>query len=300
VKLHADDLFHTPLDQAQIDFENEGGETYICGNPPYKGSQSQGDEQKSDLEPIFEGRTRNWKSLDYVAGWFMKAADYGVWANCATAFVATNSICQGRQVETLWPLIFDVGLEITFAHASFKWANLASHNAGVTVVIVGISKRPGAIRRLYSGGSDGAVTVKSVENLNAYIVPGPNVVIKQSARPFSDVSEMSFGSMPNDGGYLLLTYSEATEATRRYGVPSNSVHPFVGTREFIQGLQRRCIWICGDRYAAADAIKWLGDRFEAVRRQRLSSNRATTKELADVPWRFGEVRVCPKTLSGIT
>src|ERR1700694_587281 len=91
VRHHSDDLFHTPLDQAQIDFENEGGETYICGNPPYLGSTWQSDEQKSELQAIFEGRTKSWKSLDYVAGWFMKAADYGTQTNAAAAFVSTNS-----------------------------------------------------------------------------------------------------------------------------------------------------------------------------------------------------------------
>ncbi len=103
VKHHADDLFGTPLDQAQIDFENEGGETYICGNPPYLGSKWQTDEHKSDLEAIFAARTNNWKLLDYVAGWFMKAADYGTRTSTVAAFVATNSICQGQQVPYLWP-----------------------------------------------------------------------------------------------------------------------------------------------------------------------------------------------------
>lgn len=93
VRLRGDDLFETPLDQPQIDFENEGGETYICGNPPYRGSQWQTDQQKLDLKTIFGGRTTNWKSLDYVAGWFMKAADYGTATPAATALVSTNSIC---------------------------------------------------------------------------------------------------------------------------------------------------------------------------------------------------------------
>ena len=108
VKHHADDLFHTPLNQAQIDFENEGGETYICGNPPYLGSTWQSTEQKEELERIFGSRTNTWKSLDYVAGWFMKAADYGTQTDAAAAFVSTNSICQGQQVPILWPLIFRV------------------------------------------------------------------------------------------------------------------------------------------------------------------------------------------------
>ena len=120
VKHHADDLLHTPLDQPQIDFENEGGETYICGNPPYLGSKWQTDEHKSDLEAIFSGRTNSWRSLDYVAGWFMKAADYGTQTDAITAFVATNSICQGQQVPILWPAIFATGHEIAFAHTSFK------------------------------------------------------------------------------------------------------------------------------------------------------------------------------------
>jgi hypothetical protein len=150
VRHHADDLFHTPLDQAHIDFENEGGETYICGNPPYLGSTWQSEEQKSELQAIFDGRTKSWKSLDYVAGWFMKSADYGTQTNAVAALVSTNSICQGQQVPILWPLIFKTGHEIAFAHNSFKWANLASHNAGVTVAIVGISNlvRPRADGRL--------------------------------------------------------------------------------------------------------------------------------------------------------
>lgn len=120
VKMVADDLFSTPLDQTEIDFENEGGETYICGNPPYLGSTWQTAEQKSELQVIFGRRTKTWKSLDYVAAWFMKAADYGTHTQAAAAFVATNSICQGQQVPILWPLIFKTGHEITFAHQSFK------------------------------------------------------------------------------------------------------------------------------------------------------------------------------------
>jgi hypothetical protein len=151
VTLQADDLFSTPLDQAQIDFQNEGGETYICGNPPYLGSKWQTAEHKSDLGSIFGTRTKNWKSLDYVAGWFIKAADYGRHTNTVTALVATNSICQGQQVPILWPLIFQTRHEITFAYTSFKWSNLASHNAGVTVVIVGLSNHAGKVRRLFYG-----------------------------------------------------------------------------------------------------------------------------------------------------
>ncbi|ESS67482.1 hypothetical protein MGMO_164c00170 [Methyloglobulus morosus KoM1] len=138
VKYQYDDLFDTPLDQLEIDFENEGGETYICGNPPYLGSKWQTDEQKSDLSAIFEGKLAGWKSLDYVAAWFIKAAEYGKHTDASSAFVATNSICQGAHVPLLWPMIAKLQHEIFFAHTSLKWANLATHNAAVTVVIVGI------------------------------------------------------------------------------------------------------------------------------------------------------------------
>jgi hypothetical protein len=290
VKHHADDLFHTPLNQAQIDFENEGGETYICGNPPYKGSQGQTDDQKSDLKAIFDSRTANWKSLDYVSGWFMKAADYGTKTTAASAFVSTNSICQGRQVDTLWSLIFATMHEIAFAHTSFKWANLASHNAGVTVVIVGIARDLPAFRRLYSTGGREETILREVDNVNPYLVGGPNIMVQPSPKPLSDLNDMSFGNMPNEGGFLLLSQAEAEEAVARHGVRRSFIRPFLGSQEFIRGQERRCIWVTDAEYVEAKKNEWLADRFESVRAQRAASNRAITKQLAKVPYRFGEVR----------
>ncbi len=289
VKHHSDDLFEE-TNQAEIDFENEGGETYICGNPPYRGSQWQTPEQKTDLKNIFEGLTKNWKSLDYVSGWFMKAADYGTKTQSATAFVSTNSICQGRQVETLWSPIFSTGHEITFAHTSFKWANLASHNAGVTVVIVGISQAPAKNRRLFSVDRGDGVTVKSAENINAYLVPGPNITVAPSSSPISSLSGMSFGNMPNDGGYLLLSLEEANAAVGLHSVSPALIRPFFGSQEFIRGAERRCVWVQKHEYATAQKNDWLQNRFDAVRQQRAASSRKSTKVLADVPYRFGEVR----------
>ena len=290
VKHVADDLFHTPLNQPEIDFEHEGGETYICGNPPYRGSQSQTAEQKADLKSVFDGRTTKWKSLDYVAGWFMKAADYGLHTTAASAFVATNSICQGRQVATLWPLIFRAGHRIAFAHTSFKWANLASHNAGVTVAIVGVSSRPGPVRRLYSVGTEGAATVRETGNLNPYLVSGPDALVRPRKRPIADLHEMSFGNMPNEGGHLLLDRAEAEDAIERRGVDPRFIRLFVGSQEFIHGTERRCIWVTDEDCPRAMENEWLAARFEAVRAQRAASGRGTTRQLADMPHRFGEVR----------
>jgi hypothetical protein len=215
VKLRADDLFSTPLDQVEIDFENEGGETYICGNPPYLGSTWQSDEQKEELKRIFKGRTNSWASLDYVSGWFMKAADYGTQTSSAAAFVSTNSICQGQQVPILWPLVFGTGHEIAFAHTSFKWKNLASHNAGVTVAIVGISNLPVNSRLLFSVGDDGNVVVKQAQNINAYLVSGPNVIVSKAASHRDERSPMDAGGKPVEGGHLLLTVDDKEELVLR-------------------------------------------------------------------------------------
>jgi hypothetical protein len=290
VKLVADDLFGTPLDQKEIDFENEGGETYICGNPPYKGSQGQTDDQKADLQSVFSNHTRNWKSLDYVAGWFMKAAEYGTTTNTATAFVSTNSICQGRQVATLWSLIRGTGHEISFAHTSFKWANLASHNAGVTVAVVGISTRPAVQRKLFSLADDGSMVVRESPHINAYLTPGANVVVEALPEPLGQLNSMSFGSMPNDGGHLLLNVQEADAAVCVQGVDAQFIRPFLGSEEFIRGKERRCIWVGDDDLVPASRNAWLSQRFDAVSRQRAASERDTTKALAAQPHRFGEVR----------
>ena len=174
VKLQADDLFDTPLEQAEIDFENEGGETYICGNPPYKGSQTQTKEQKADLASVFDLCDVSSKQIDYVGGWFMKAAIYAQATPTDSAFVSTNSICQGRVVPILWPEIFKRGSIIRFAHTSFKWANLAAYNAGVTVVIVGLSRDATKNRQLYDLDRDGATTVREATNITPYLTVGEN------------------------------------------------------------------------------------------------------------------------------
>jgi hypothetical protein len=193
VRFQAEDLFHTPLDQAQIDFENEGGETYICGNPPYKGTKNQSNEQKDDLTSVFDGFLPTYRSLDYVAAWFFKAAMYSQHTKTFTAFVSTNSICQGGQVPLLWPTVFSSGNEILFAHTSFLWKNLAAHNAGVTVAVVGFGPNRGNAKRLYSLEKDGSVSMREVDNINAYLVAGPNVIAE--GRSTSVSRGIAFGSV---------------------------------------------------------------------------------------------------------
>ena len=291
VKLHSDDLFNSPLEQTQIDFENEGGETYICGNPPYLGSTWQTEEQKSDLKTIFGHRTKNWKSLDYVAGWFIKAADYGTKSNTVAAFVSTNSICQGQQVPFLWPLIFKTGHEIAFAHTSFKWANLASHNAGVTVVIIGISNHVGKTRKLFSIADDDSSLVKEVENINAYLVSGSNIIVEKAKRPLTEVGVMDFGNKADDGGHLTLSSMQVEEMGLGEIARRKFIKQFYGSKEFINGETRFCIWIQNEDLVEAKKTLSIEKQIELVKNARLSSKDAYARSLASRPHQFKTPRI---------
>lgn len=304
VKLRGDDLFSTPLDQAEIDFENEGGETYICGNPPYLGSTWQDAEQKEDLKRIFDGRTKSWKSLDYVAGWFMKAADYGKHTRSAAAFVSTNSICQGQQVPILWPLIFQTGHEINFAYTSFKWANLASHNAGVTVAIVGISANPGPMRRLYAHeimrrdgqqrldgtvSRDGAMR-RDVNHINPYLVPGTDVIVAPKSKADDDRALMEWGNKPTDGGHLILSNDEKEELIASYRGSGEFLRRYVGSQEITKGGLRWCLWVTDENRHRAESIQPIMDRIRAVASYRANSTSADTRPTAAFPHRFRQIQ----------
>lgn len=291
VKMAAEDLFETPLDQAEIDFENEGGETYICGNPPYLGSTWQSKEQKADLESIFKDRTKSWKSLDYVAGWFMKAADYGTHTNAASAFVSTNSICQGQQVPILWPLIFDTEHEIFFAHTSFKWANLASHNAGVTVVAVGISNHAAKFRQLFSNDSEGGVIAKMSENINAYLVASPNVAVVKAQQPIAGTAEMLRGNMPYDGGNLLLSVGDVESLGLSSEQEERFIRRIYGSAEFIRGQQRYCLWIKDEHLQEAMENELIRQRIEGVRAMRISSRDKSANAMAERAHQMREMNI---------
>lgn len=287
VKNRAEDLFATPLDQAEIDFENEGGETYICGNPPYVGDKKQSKAQKEDMRLVFEGRTTRWKSLDYVAAWFMKAADYGTHTDCSSAFVSTNSINQGQQVPVLWPLIFNSQHQIIFAHSAFKWANLASHNAGVIVVVIGISNRAIRNKLLFIPTDTGEVTVRSSANINAYLIPAQNTFVNSRPHPISAIAEMLLGNFAKDGGNLICEFSDLTNLdvhARKF------IRPMFGGVEFIKGVSRYCFWISDTDLGEAMKSEELRKRFERVRENRLKSPKQATVQWSSKPHRFVEIR----------
>jgi len=291
VKLHADDLFSTPLNQSEIDFKNEGGETYICGNPPYLGSTWQTTEQKSDLKAIFESKTKAWKSLDYVAGWFMKAISYSDHTTTSVAFVSTNSICQGQQVPIIWPLIFGAGYEIEFAHSSFKWANLASHNAGVSVVIIGLKNKPSNEKRLFYLDNNGETLEKITSNINAYLIPSSNIIINKSSYPIFGVPEMKFGNKPVDGGNLLLSKSELEEMNLADDESNIFIRRICGSAEFIRGKDRFVIWIEDENLERALRIDSIAKRIDAVNEMRANSRDKSANKMAEKSHQMREMNI---------
>ena len=305
VRLFGDDLFST-VNQAEIDFENEGGETYICGNPPYVGAtvkapkgaskevkerfKRESESRKADMKNILGHRTKTWKSLDYVAGWFIKAADYGIKTNAKTAFVSTNSICQGQQVSTLWPLIYDTGHQISFAHTSFKWANLATHNAGVTVVIIGMSNQINKVRHLFSIGEHGEMIEKKTGNINAYLVSGANIIVEKSSKPNFNQAKMDYGNKPTDNGGLVLSNTDYRDLMAIAPESSKFIRRFIGSGDSINGVLRYCLWIKNNEVEEAKKNHEIEKRIEIVRSFRLKSTKPATVESAKKPHSFQEIR----------
>jgi hypothetical protein len=285
VKLHGDDLFNTPLDQAQIDFENEGGETYVCGNPPYRGSKWQSDEQKADLANAWAKHPKLAKVTDFVAGWFARFFDYAdAVPNAVAAFVATNSVCQGQQAIDVWPIAFQRGYEIRFAHTSFKWANLASHNAGVTVIIVGLGKKSSFPKNLYQDD-----IVKQCSTIGPYLVPDSLVYVQKAGEPIGCHSTMLFGNMPRDGGHLFLDGDLADEVMTRDADARPFVKRFVGSVELINGKIRHCLWIDDKDVKLAEKSQFITDRLSLVAESRKKSDAESTRQFAKQPHRFVQI-----------
>ncbi|WP_397384234.1 class I SAM-dependent DNA methyltransferase [Prosthecobacter sp.] len=285
VKNRAEDLFETPLDQTEIDFENEGGETYICGNPPYKGGTEQTPGQKSDMALVFSDFPI-WKSFDYILGFFQKARQFLNYCEASFAFVTTNSICQGEQVYRFWPQCISGGVRVAFAVTSFKWSNLASRNAGVSVAIVGLAKKPKIIRHF-----DGAVgIVKEVRNINAYLVPYEDVYIRNETAPLNGLAPVVNGSKPADGGGLIFGAEVAAKLKAVEPSSVSVIRPFFGAHDATHGNSRYCIWATHEDHLILKGIRAFEARFSIVAEMRAQSDKPLTKAGAGVPYAFQQVR----------
>ena len=284
VKYTAYDLFESPLEQAEIDFENAGGETYICGNPPYKGSKWQTPEQKADLALAWAKNPSLAKTTDYVSGWIARYLDYAERVpNAMAALVTTNSICQGQQASTIWPVVFNKGIEIQFAHIPFKWSNLASHNAGVTVIVIGLATKSRSAKKLFDDD-----LVRECSVIGPYLVPNRTEVVSKRNEPIGQQSKMLFGNMPRDGGHFFLSNDDAS-SLRSDSLSERFVRRFVGSEELINGKLRYCLWI--EQHEADKALEnpFIKERLLLVAKSRLASRAKSTQDFASKPFRFVQI-----------
>ncbi len=207
--------------------------------------------------------------------------------NASFAFVSTNSICQGKAVSSLWPTILGKNLEISFAYTSFKWSNLANYNAGVTVVIVGVTSKRGSRKRLFVSVDKNLIETREVAAINAYLVAAQEIYIEPRGANLSGLNSMVFGNMPIDGGFLSFTRDEIETAKIPEDTRVHFIKRIYGGAEYVRGLTRYCLWVHDDNENTVREIPKFEERFRLVRKFRLSSKRPATYELADMPHRFG-------------
>lgn len=260
--------------------------SYIMGNPPFVGARWMSSTQKSDMADVF-GKLKGLGNLDYVAAWFKKAVQMIVNTRICVALVSTNSIAQGEQPAILWaPLINSV--KIDFAYRTFVWKSETKDKAAVHCVIIGFSQHHVPSNRTIFDGNE----KKIADNINPYLVNAPNVLIGIRKKPICDVPEMIFGSMPNDGKGLLSDFSkEEKEAlVAEFPQAERLFRPFVGATEFINNKERWCLWLKGIPPSDILDIPPIIDNINKLREIRLSSSRKETRELADIPHLFGEIR----------
>lgn len=266
-------------------------EIYICGNPPFLGSTYRTAEQNEDMEAVFAS-FGNYKKLDYVASWFVKAAAYIRKSDSRAAFVATNSISQGMQAEMLWsPILVDDYVSIDFAFTSFPWRNNAKQNAAVHVVIVGIATSTKKHTKRLFRRIGGHWHSQTVQHINPYLVPSLSGTVRARTSPFDKkVPLMKAGNKAVDGGYLYLSREEAEHLLDSYPMAKDAVKRAYGADEFLNGKERYCLWIVGttDTPEIHD-IPIIHDRIESVREVRLASRDAGANALADRPHQFRDL-----------
>ena len=268
----------TRLNWAEICPHTEGGEVFVLGNPPYLGSRNQDEIQKEDMKAAFG---KDYKSLDYIACWLIKGSDFIKNSNAQFAFVSTNSICQGEQVALIWRKVLHNDLEISFAHKSFKWSNNAKDKAAVIVVIVGIRNASSREKRIYLGDK---YIVSS--NISPYLTSGNAVYVTRRSKPLSNVPECTFGSMPNDGGNLLLNKDEKNIFLQNYPQYAHLIKKFLGAQDFINGTERWCFVIDDDKLEEVSNIEFIAKRLLSIKKIRENSTESSTRKLAETPHKF--------------
>ena len=303
---------------------------YLIGNPPFIGKSNQTAAQKEDMDFVTKG-IKSAGVLDYVAGWYIKAAQYisgskigsisrdkklffdaefstlgkpteDIFAYAAEAddnarrkikigFVSTNSITQGEQVGVLWSYLLAQGMHISFAHRTFQWSNEAPGKAAVHCVIIGFGREADKHKRLFEYADiKGQPLAIAASNINPYLVDAPDIVLPARRDPLCKVPPIVFGSMPNDGGHLLLSDEEKNEFVKLEPMAKDWIKPFLGAEEFINNTKRWCLWLVDCPPSTLKAMPQVLKRVEAVKKVRTESTRKTTQDLATTPTLFGEIR----------
>lgn len=284
----------TEANALRIDWESvvpKARLNYIMGNPPFVGYSLQSKEQKADMLAIYvDEKGKPYKTagkIDYVAGWYFKAAQLMHSTAIRTAFVSTNSITQGEQVASVWkPLYERFGVHIDFAHRTFRWDSEASLKAHVHCVIVGFSEAANAAARIiYDEGS-----VQKAENINAYLVEAPDIFIESNKLPLCDVPKMTTGNRPADGGHLIIEAAEYDEFVKKEPAALKYIKKLTGAAEFINNKKRYCLWLVGVSPAELRKMPEVMKRVELCRNDRLNATDAGRRKLADTPMLFRETK----------
>ncbi len=263
--------------------------TYVLGNPPFVGKKARTNEQQHDMSIVL-GSGNNKSILDYVCCWYVKAGSYSQNRGIDFAFVSTNSITQGEHPGVLWPLIrFVCKHSIRFAYRTFAWESEARGKAHVHVVIIAMSEHQSP-KRLYDSGQDGRASYTTPNIINAYLVDAPDALLENRSRSVCKVPQLSFGNMPNDGGHLLLTAKEVSELVKIDPEARKFIRPFVSAKEYLNGIDRFCIWLEDASPSELKKHPEIRKRVELVKKYRNASKRVATLKLAKSPMLFGEIR----------
>lgn len=261
--------------------------SYVMGNPPFVGKKEQTPEQKKDLLNLYGKGISGVGNMDYVTGWYIKAAEYMQGTKIHTAFVSTNSITQGEQPSVLWTKLQQYGTNIIFAYRTFIWASEATMKAHVHCVIIGFcNERFVEEKHIFTD-----TRYVLAENINPYLVDAPTVLIRSRSKPLADVPEMCYGSMPIDNNNLILDEESVQQLLKENPENEQFIREYVGGEELLKGKKRWCIWLDGVDPTLYMKSKFIMGRIEANRQYRLyGSTRPQTNKAAETPQLFGEIR----------
>jgi hypothetical protein len=265
--------------------------SYILGNPPFVGKHLMTAEQGADMELVW-GDIAGTGVLDYVTAWYRRAAEYVHGTRIQVAFVSTNSITQGEQVGALWPPLFQrYGLKIRFGHRTFAWESEARGKAHVHVVIIGFGAFDTSGKRIYDHGDDGEkATVSTAGNISPYLIEGSDVAITSRSTPVCQVPECTYGNKPTDGGHLIIEEEDRREFLKENPEAKKFIRPLLCAEEYLHSIPRWCLWLVGASPSEIRSITGIKKRVEAVRDFRLASKKGPTREMANQPTVFAEIR----------